>query len=70
MVESPLEKSDHGCVQLKCSIEPQKAICRQQMYMYEKANYSKLCRFLSVKWDEYLGYQDVEVMWDKFKLKF
>lgn len=70
IVGKSLGKSDPGCLQFKCSMETQKVECRKQVYVYENADYSKLCRLLSLKWDEYLDDQDVEVTWEKFKLKF
>ena len=29
-----------------------------------------MSRLLSLRWDEYLNYQDIELVWDKFKKKF
>lgn len=39
------------------------------MYLYEKTDYSKLSWLSSIKWDEYLKYQDVKLVWDRFKKK-
>ena len=38
-IESPLGKSDHGCVQFKCSIQPQKEECKKHVDLYEKSDY-------------------------------
>lgn len=39
-------------------------------YLYDNAGCSKLGKLLSINWKEYLNYQDVDVVWGKFKKKF
>ena len=48
---------------------------QKHVYLYEKTDYRKLGRLLSIKKErielnEYLNCQDVEMVWDKFIKKF
>jgi len=64
---SPLGKSDHSVISIKCDFNIFNKNLGQQ-FNYSKGDYPGLCKFLDIDWTGYLSQStDVEMMWLLFK---
>ncbi|XP_076039000.1 uncharacterized protein LOC143024116 [Oratosquilla oratoria] len=68
-VESPLGKSDHASILFTCDTQEQMDNSKQQIYMYEKADYQLMKERLGIDWNQYLQDLGTEEMWKKFTNK-
>lgn len=69
-INSPIGKSDHACVGFTCDLKPQQKKYKKTIYLYEKADWKKMKKKLSINWSDFLVSENVDSMWDKFKSKF
>ena len=67
-VTDPLGRSDHGCVNLKCDVEPQEKKCKRYISIW-KGRFGEIWVLLAVNWDEYLDSQDIGEIRTLFKKK-
>ena len=63
---SPLGKSDHSVLSVKCNFKASnKTFCEQN---YSKGDYVNLCKFMNIDWNQsQTNCADVEAMWTHFK---
>lgn len=67
---SPLGRSDHVCVEVKCDLQDMEERSKDMYYMYEKADYHRMKRSLDIDWDQYLpAHLPTEQKWRKFITK-
>lgn len=68
-IDSPIGKSDHGCILFSCDLEIQHKNSEKMVYMMERANWGKLRDLMNIDWKDYLNDQNVDEIWNKFKTK-
>ena len=68
-IDSPIGRSDHGCLYFTCDLRPRHGKQKNMVYMMEKANWSRLRELLDIDWRDYLNSDDVEIVWEKIKNK-
>lgn len=55
VINSPLGRSDHGRVLVKCDLQELEAKSKKSTHMYEEADYQKMKECLNLNWDSFLS---------------
>ncbi|KAK4318531.1 hypothetical protein Pmani_010472 [Petrolisthes manimaculis] len=71
-LESPLGRSDHGCIYFKCDMNYFEEKRKKQVYMFEKGDYEMMKKKLnSMNWSQYISQElTIEGKWTRFCGRF